>query len=99
MYCVGLTPKIAPDPVFKATQEISSNSTKIASAESTVRSCEEELGKLSELNKSGVVSSWWRNPVSDRSRYLLRKLRDAEKTVEKLEAANADLKKLLAKSV
>lgn len=85
------------DPVFKATQDLNSNFAKIVSAESTILSCEDELQTLSSLH-GPAVSSWWRSPLSDRSRYLLKKLKDAEKTLEKLEAANVDLKKILAKA-
>ena len=85
------------DPAFKALQDLTSNNAKIASAESTIRACEDELAKLSSLNAPGI-SSWWINPIGNRSRYLLKKLKDAEKSLEKLEAANADLKKILSKT-
>ena len=75
------------------------NNTRITSAESTVRSCEDELTKLSELKEPVPVRSSWvgkRNPATARAAYLLKKIQGAEATIEKLEAANAELKKVLS---
>lgn len=89
------------DPIFYATQEMSSNSARIASAESTVRSCEEELIKISSFKEPVPIRSSWfgkRNPSTVRATYLLKNMQAAEATIEKLEATNAELKKVLSKN-
>lgn len=93
--------RLASDPVFRATQELSLNTARIASAEATVKSCEEELRLLSELNEPVPIRSGWygkRNAAIARASYILKKMQAAEATVEKLEAANSDLKKILVKN-
>ncbi|KLO14864.1 hypothetical protein SCHPADRAFT_914661 [Schizopora paradoxa] len=89
--------RLVGDPVFRSLQDISFNEKKIASAESTVRSCEEELLKLKEIGTSGA--HWWsKKPATAyRSAYIMRKMLAAESSIEKLEATNAELKKVLAK--
>ena len=83
--------------MFRSLQDITFNEKKISSAESTVRSCEEELLKLKEIGTSGA--HWWsKKPATAyRAAYIMRKMLTAESTIEKLEATNADLKKVLAK--
>ncbi len=85
------------DPVFRALQDIAFNEKKIASAESTVRSIEDELLKLNKIGTSGA--HWWsKKPATAyRTAYLVRKMLAAENSIEKLEATNVDLKKLVAK--
>ncbi|KAL5532911.1 YME2 [Sanghuangporus sanghuang] len=93
--------RLVADSVFYAIQEMSSNSARIASAESTVRSCEEELSKLSSLKEPVPVRTSWlgkRNPSTVRATYLLKKMQAAETTIEKLEATNAELQKVFLKS-
>ena len=86
------------DPVFRAQQDIASNEKRIASAEKTIRTCEEELLNLHTIGTT--AAHWWskRTATSIRSSYLMKKLQTAEANVEKLEAANAELKKILAKN-
>ena len=70
----------------------------IASAESTIRACEDELSKLKELG--GVnTAHWWSssNGMEARSTYLMKKMDAAVDKLIKLEAKNAELKKVLAK--
>lgn len=78
-------------------QDIASNEKQIASAESTIKVCEEELLKLHEI---GITAPhWWskRTATQIRALYLMRKMQNAELTLEKLEAANVELKKTLKK--
>lgn len=89
---------LSSDPVFRAQQDIASNERRIASAEKTIRSCEEELLNLHNI---GTASAhWWskRTATSFRFSYLMKKLQAAEVTLEKLEASNVELKKILAKN-
>jgi hypothetical protein len=86
------------DPIFQATQDIAFNEKIIASNQSTVQSCEEELKTLIEVETG--TSHWWgsRRAVTSRSEYLLKKMRAAQDKIETLEKQNASLKKLLSKS-
>jgi len=70
------------------------NEKAIASAESTIRECEDELLKLEQIKPldNGLLSS---GATRLRADYLLRKLRDAEAKIEKLEKDNTTLKKEL----
>lgn len=63
-----------------------------------MKACEDELLKLHEIGTSGA--HWWsRKPATAfRASYLMKKLLAAESTIEKLEAANVELKRILAKS-
>ena len=48
----------------------------------------------------GAYSSWWwwgQTPSSQRAKFLLNKMKDAEKKVEMLEKRNTELKKVLAR--
>lgn len=89
---------VLSDPVFHAIQELSSNSQRIASAEATVKACENELKELATIGETR--SSWTgrRSATAARASYLLKKMHAAETTLEKLEAANVELKKVLAKA-
>jgi len=89
--------RLVGDPVFRALQDIAFNEKKIASAESTVRSIEDELLKLNKIGTSGA--HWWsKKPATAyRTAHLMRKMLAAENSIEKLEATNVDLKKLVAK--
>lgn len=90
---------ISLDPVFHAIQELDSNAKRIASAETTIKACEDELKGLATIGET--QSSWTgrRSATNLRASYLLKKMTAAEKTLEKLEAQNAELKKVLAKTV
>ena len=54
--------------------------------------------KLREIGTTGVY--WWsKKPATAyRASYVMKKMMAAENTVEKLEAANAEMKRLLAKT-
>jgi hypothetical protein len=83
------------DRIFQATQDIASNEKIIANAESTLKTCEEELMTLKEI---GLESSWWRrSATSRRAAYLADKMLAAEKKIEALVKRNMDLKKVLSK--
>ena len=72
------------------------NDKQISSAEAVIRMCEDELLKLREI---GTASShWWskRTPTAARAIYLTRKMQKAETLIERLEATNAELKKVLS---
>lgn len=83
------------DPTFRATQEIEFNNRLISAAEVTIVKCEDELLKLTEIQKES--STWSGNSSSRRSQYLLKKMMDAERKLEDLEMKNVELKKTLAK--
>ncbi|KDQ60596.1 hypothetical protein JAAARDRAFT_67035 [Jaapia argillacea MUCL 33604] len=89
--------RVVRDPIFQATQDISFNEKQIASAESIVRACEEELLTLKQL---GTDPNHWLESLgasSTRSAYLFKKMQAAEVKVEALEKKNAALKKVLSK--
>ncbi|EEB97614.1 hypothetical protein MPER_03033 [Moniliophthora perniciosa FA553] len=87
---------IMEDKTFQAIQEIAYNEAQISSAESSVRSCEEELLKLKDIGWN--PAKWfWSDPPSRRAEYLLSKMMDAERKLETLERKNVELKKALAK--
>jgi len=90
--------RLVADPVFHAIQELSSNSQRITSAEATIKACEDELKELATIGDTR--SSWMsrRSATAARAAYLLKKMHAAENTLEKLEVANAELKKVLAKT-
>lgn len=85
------------DPVFQATLDITFNQKIIASNESTIKSCEQELIALKEVEAG--TSHWWgsRRAVTVREEYLLKKMRVAQEKLETLEKQNASLKKVLLK--
>ena len=70
----------------------------IAGAETTIRSCEDELLKLKEISAADS-SHWWPSggAVSAREAYLRKKLGAAVRKLETLEARNAELKMVLVK--
>ena len=85
------------DPVFQATQDIAYNMKVIASAEITIKNCEQELLVLKEVE--AATSGLWgsRSAVSQRVEYLLKNMKTAETKIENLEKQNASLKKILSK--
>jgi hypothetical protein len=82
------------DATFRAVQDIALNEKAIASAESSIKTCEEELLKLEQIRPldRGLLSS---GATQQRAAFLLKKMRDAENKIEKLEAMNTKLKKSL----
>ena len=68
----------------------------IASSESKIRVCEDELMRLKEI---GADSSWWgsKRASSERAAYLYSNMLAAERKIEVLEKRNAELKKILSK--
>ncbi|KAI0818814.1 exonuclease [Irpex lacteus] len=89
--------KLVHDPIFQATQDIAFNEKIIASSETTVKACEDELMTLKEVEAG--TSHWWgsRRAVTAREEYLLKKMRVAQEKIEALEKQNASLKKVLSK--
>ncbi|KAG6910918.1 hypothetical protein DXG01_006601 [Tephrocybe rancida] len=94
--------RLVNDPIFRATQEISFNEKIIASAEKTIKACEEELLTITTIT-SGTRLPWWRFGLGEprgtyiRSRYLADKMAASAKKIGVLEKKNAELKKVLAK--
>lgn len=86
------------DATFQATQDIAFNEKVIASAEMTVRACEDELLTLKDVDAG--TASWWgsKRAVEMRANHLLRKMRAAQDKVEALERQNVQLKKVLVKT-
>ncbi|KAJ6500400.1 RNA12 protein-domain-containing protein [Mycena sanguinolenta] len=89
--------RLVNDPIFQATQDIAFNEKVIAGAESTIKSCEQELLTLNEIGKDS--QHWWGGNTgsSMRSRYLLSKMQASAMKIESLERRNSELKKVLAK--
>ena len=84
------------DSVFNALQEVNLNEKLLASAEATIRACEEELLILKEMDS--FRSSW--NPlgssaIASRVGYLLGQMESAEKKRASLETHLGGLKKKL----
>ncbi|EIW60623.1 uncharacterized protein TRAVEDRAFT_57812 [Trametes versicolor FP-101664 SS1] len=90
--------RLVHDATFQATQDIAFNEKVIASAETTVRACEDELLTLKDVDAG--TASWWgsKRAVEMRANHLLRKMRAAQDKVEALERQNVQLKKVLAKT-
>ncbi|KAH8102922.1 RNA12 protein-domain-containing protein [Cristinia sonorae] len=89
--------RLVGDPIFQATQDISYNNKLIASAESTVKTCEQELLVLKDV-EAGTSGMWGsRSAVTQRVEYLLKNMKAAEIKIENLEKQNAGLKKVLTK--
>lgn len=88
--------RLVNDEIFRSVQDIALNDKAIASAESTIRACEDELLKLEKIRPldSGILAS---GASRQRADFLLKKMYEAETKLEKLEAANAVLKKGLKK--
>ncbi|KAJ7470384.1 RNA12 protein-domain-containing protein [Mycena latifolia] len=89
--------RLVNDSIFQATQDIAFNEKLIASAESTVKACEQELLALKEIGTD--AEHWWggNSASSSRSRYLLAKMQASASKIEALEQKNLELKKILAK--
>ncbi|KAJ7702409.1 exonuclease [Mycena rosella] len=89
--------RLVNDSIFQATQDIAYNEKLIASAESTVKACEQELLALKEIGTD--AEHWWggNTASSSRSRYLLAKMQASAEKIEALERKNLELKKVLAK--
>jgi hypothetical protein len=85
-----------PDPVFYALQQINYNEKAISLAESTVRSCEEELMILKTIGFGSWRLTGSTSGPAVRSQYLLAKMGNAAKKIQDLEAVNAQLWKKLA---
>lgn len=85
------------DPVFQATQDIAYNTKLITAAETTIKTCEQELLVLKEVE--AATSGFWgsRAAVSQRIEYLLKNMKAAGTKMEALEKQNASLKKVLSK--
>jgi hypothetical protein len=68
----------------------------IASSESKIRVCEDELMRLKDI---GVDSSWWgsKRASSERAAYLYSNMLAAERKIEVLEKRNTELKKILSR--
>lgn len=84
---------ISLDRIFQATKDVSFNEKVIASAEATIKACEEELVTLKEI----TPDSWFATPTDARRRYLLGKVAASERKIERLEVTNTDLKRVLAR--
>jgi hypothetical protein len=85
---------ISIDTTFRAVQDIALNEKAIASAESSIKTYEEELLKLEQIKPldDGFFST---GATRQRAAFLLKKMRDAETKIEKLEEINTKLKKSL----
>ncbi|KAH9966490.1 RNA12 protein-domain-containing protein [Russula dissimulans] len=88
--------RLANDPIFRATQDLSFNAKLIEGAEATVRACEQELQVLRTIGFD--TARWWRRTTATgiRAKYLMEKMRNAQATLQKLEKQNGELKKILA---
>ena len=91
-------PHSAPDPAFQASQDIAFNKKVIASSETTVKACEDELLTLKDVDAG--TANWWgsKRAVEMRASFLLKKMRVAQEKIETLERQNTQLKKVLAKA-
>lgn len=83
--------------MFGASQDLEYNKQLITGFESTIKACEEELLRLTEIGEYTKSSVFGRDrAVSMRTRYLLNAMGEASAKIESLERANVKLKKLLA---
>ncbi|KAJ7684746.1 RNA12 protein-domain-containing protein, partial [Mycena polygramma] len=89
--------RLVKDAIFQATQDIAFNEKIIASAESTIKACEQELVTLKEIGTGD--EHWWggNSASSTRSRYLASKMQVSTMKIEAAERKNSDLKKVLTK--
>lgn len=87
------------DRIFQSTQDIALNEKAIASAENTVRQCEEELVTLKKIEGLKQSNMFWsgNRAKEQRARYLEAKMLTAQLKQEDLEKQNVELKKVLAK--
>lgn len=84
--------------MFSATQDIEFNKKLIATQETTITSCEDELAKLMDIGERTASAVWGKDrAISARIRYLLKKMGEAESKIEGLEKVNARLKKVISK--
>ncbi|KAK7693179.1 hypothetical protein QCA50_002745 [Cerrena zonata] len=90
--------RLVHDTVFQATQDIAFNMKLLASAESVVKTCEDELVALNNIDAG--TSTWWgpNRAVKQRREHVLKNLHAAGVKIENLEKQNIALKKLLSKS-
>ena len=83
------------DSIFRATQEIGYNEKEIAQAEGKIKLYEQELALLVDtMTKEGFTLR--RSACAERARYIGEALVNAERTVERLEKMNKELKKILS---
>lgn len=90
----------AADNVFRATQDMAVNDKLITSADTTIKACEAELATLQEIaGPEGFFQSLWksRRASTERRRYLLKKMYEAQVRIQTLEKQNMDLKRILAR--
>lgn len=90
----------AADPVFRATQDLTVNDRLIANADNTVKACEAELATLQEITGPEKFFQWlWKSTraSTERRRYLLKKMYEAQVRIQTLEKQNVDLKRTLAR--
>jgi len=91
--------RLASDPIFAATQEISYNSKLISNYEKTIKNCEDELISVEPL--ATETSFGWIFPrygsLQGRVRYLTSKLQSTQKKIEALEKINTDLRVILSR--
>jgi hypothetical protein len=90
------------DPVFHSSQSIDFNNQVLASNESAVKACEEELLSLSTLD--GVKSAWLKrlfasDPIELRAGAILERMKTAQTAINHLERDNATIKAVLAKHI
>ncbi|ELU40419.1 exonuclease [Rhizoctonia solani AG-1 IA] len=87
------------DDIFRAVQTINFNEKSIATSLSTIKACEDELTVLKDIGLDlGSTILGGKGATGARASYLLDKMSQATSKVEKLEAENVKLKKILAKS-
>ncbi|KAF8717811.1 RNA12 protein, partial [Rhizoctonia solani] len=86
------------DDIFRAVQTINFNEKFITTSLSTIKACEDELTVLKEIGLDlGSTILGGKGATGARASYLLDKMSQATSKVEKLEAENVKLKKILAK--
>lgn len=85
------------DPIIRATQDIAFNERMIATSESTIKSCEQELLTLKDVDAGTADWMGSRTAVLHRMNYLLKKMRLAGDKIEILEKENVRLRKVLTK--
>ncbi|KII88921.1 hypothetical protein PLICRDRAFT_590111 [Plicaturopsis crispa FD-325 SS-3] len=91
--------RLVRDPIFQASQDLVYNEKQIASAESTIATCEKELSLLAEIGGEERRLGWFggRGITGGRAAHLLEKMRVAEGKVQLLEKKNLELKRVLKK--
>ncbi|KAF8666604.1 RNA12 protein [Rhizoctonia solani] len=90
--------RLVQDDIFRAVQTINFNEKSIATSLSTIKACEDELTVLKDIGLDlGSTILGGKGATGARASYLLDKMSQATSKVEKLEAENVKLKKILAK--